>query len=174
VIGGDGERSVSLENPLWSGATRVAIFMPAGVASGAIAQNYLLEQLSQRETGPSPVSPPIAAQQAPPVGAGLIPAGTMSRGDNSGEDHSGLKSQIVPSVTDFLAREPGMAQHPQATLSSRAKRGTCFLREACLSNCRKHAGWPRFPPVSAGWPRFPPVPAVRAEPRFRRIQLPAH
>jgi hypothetical protein len=29
------------------GATRVAIFMPAGVASGDIAQNYLLEALSQ-------------------------------------------------------------------------------------------------------------------------------
>jgi hypothetical protein len=27
---------------LWSGATRVAIFMPAGVASDDIAQNYLL------------------------------------------------------------------------------------------------------------------------------------
>jgi hypothetical protein len=47
VIGGDGERSVSLENPLWSGATRVAIFTPAGVASGDIAQNHLLEPLSQ-------------------------------------------------------------------------------------------------------------------------------
>ena len=47
MIGGDGERSVSLENPLWSGTTRVAIFMPAGVASGDIAQNYLLEPLSQ-------------------------------------------------------------------------------------------------------------------------------
>ena len=45
--GGDGERSVSLENPLWPGTTRVAIFMPAGVASGDIAQNYLLEPLSQ-------------------------------------------------------------------------------------------------------------------------------
>ena len=47
MIGGDGERSVSLENPLCSGSTRVAIFMPAGVASGDIAQNYLLEPLSQ-------------------------------------------------------------------------------------------------------------------------------
>jgi hypothetical protein len=47
VIGGDGERSLSLENPLWSGTTRVAIFMPAGVASGDTAQNYLLEPLSE-------------------------------------------------------------------------------------------------------------------------------
>jgi hypothetical protein len=32
VIGGDGEPSVSLENPLWSGTTRVAILMPTRVS----------------------------------------------------------------------------------------------------------------------------------------------
>ena len=49
MIGGDGKRSISVENPLWSGPTRVAIFMPAGLASGDIALRTICLNYCRRQ-----------------------------------------------------------------------------------------------------------------------------